>query len=113
MLNIKHLIALKEAAGELDKLGQIDLADELTDLMYKLAFPKDLTKEEKKYLLEAEEAVHGTYNPDKSKAQSGKFYGTMTEIFRAKVKKHLGYDPFKKRNKKKKKDKKNDANKSK
>lgn len=100
---LESLELLKEAANQLDHFGEYEMANELTNLLKKFAgFPKDLTKEEKKYLREAEEAVEDTYDPDKSKAQQGKYYGIVTNIFKAKVKKHLGYDPFKKRKKKKK-----------
>lgn len=63
--------------------------------------PKDLTKEEKKYLREAEKIVGDEYDED-----SPKYWGTVTNIFKAKVEKHLGYDPFKKRRDKKKKEEK-------
>ena len=94
---------LKLAADEMDRLGKYEAANHLTGIMHKLAgFPKDLTKAEKKYLREAEKAVEDTYDPDKSDKQQGQYYGTVTEIFKAKVKKHLGYDPYKKRKQKEK-----------
>lgn len=62
------------------------------------SIPNDLTKEEKKYLREAEKIVSKEYDED-----SPKYWGTVTNIFKSKVKKHLGYDPYKKRKKKRKK----------
>lgn len=68
--------------------------------MYSYAKLSDLTKAEEKYWKEAEKAVKDQYDPEE---EPEIFYGTVTQIFKAKVKKHLGYDPYKKRKKKKKK----------
>lgn len=72
----------------------------------KAAKPADMTKAEEKYWKEAEKAVEDTYDPEGSDAQKGKYYGTVTNIFKAKVQKHLGHDPFKKKKKDDKKSKK-------
>ena len=66
-----------------------------------MSIPKDLTKEEKKYLKESEKIVAKEYDKD-----SDMYWGTVTNIFKAKVKKHLGYDVFKKHRKKKKEEEK-------
>lgn len=63
------------------------------------SIPKDLTKEEEKYLKEAEKIVGKEYDKDDEK-----YWGTVTNIFKAKVEKHLGYDPFVKHRKKRKKE---------
>jgi alkyl sulfatase BDS1-like metallo-beta-lactamase superfamily hydrolase len=68
--------------------------------MEKLAKPKDLSKEEEKYWKEAEDIVDEQYSESK---ESDKYYGTLSNIFKAKVEKHLGYDPFKKARERKKK----------
>jgi hypothetical protein len=87
-------------ANRLDQLGEIHLADELTRVVLKLAAPADMTAAEEKYWDEAEKIAKDEYSPTK---QPDKFYGTVTNIFKAKVKKHLKHDPFKKKKKKKKK----------
>lgn len=89
---------LKKLADQADRLGQHKVADLIECAMLKLAFPKDLTKSEKKYLKESEDAASESYDED-----DPKYWGTVTEIWKAKVEKHLGYDPFKKRKDKKKK----------
>jgi hypothetical protein len=71
-------------------------------MVIKSAKPADMTKAEEKYWKEAEKAVEDTYDSEGSDEQKGRFFGTVTNIFKAKVKKHLGYDPFKKKKKKKK-----------
>lgn len=89
---------IRKLAEQADKLGLYHVADKLELAMLKLAFPKDLTKSEKKYLREAEDAVAESYDES-----SPKYWATVTEVWKAKVEKHLGYDPFKKRKDKKKK----------
>jgi hypothetical protein len=74
--------------------------------LLKSAKPADMTKAEEKYWKEAEKAVEDTYDKEGAEAQKGKYYGTVTNIFKAKVEKHLGYDPFKKKKDKDKKKKK-------
>jgi hypothetical protein len=66
------------------------------------AKPADMSKAEEKYWKEAEKAVEGTYDPEGSDEEQQKYYGTVTNIFKAKVEKHLGHDPFNKKKKKKK-----------
>jgi len=94
-----HILAkLAAIADQADLIGQEAAADQITNIMVSLAAPADMSKSEKKYWREAEEAAKQQYSSSK---EPDKFYGTTTNIFKAKVKKHLGHNPFKKKKKKK------------
>ena len=67
------------------------------------AKPANMTKAEEKYWKEAEKEVKDTYDPDGSDEEQQEYYGKVTNIFKAKVKKHLGHNPFTKKKKGKKK----------
>jgi len=68
--------------------------------MKKFAKPADLSKAEEKYWKEAEDIVDEQYSKTK---EPEKFWGTVTNIFKAKVDKHLDHDPFVEARKRKKK----------
>lgn len=77
--------------------------------MDKFAKPKDLSKAEEKYWKEAEDIVEEQYSKTK---EPEKFWGTVTNIFKAKVEKHLDHDPFAEARKRKKKREKKEKKKS-
>lgn len=99
-MSIIYKLAL--IANEIDSAGEEKLAEELTGVIVQMAAPANMTKPEKKYWNQAEKIVDEEYSANKN---PDKFYGTLTNIYKAKVEKHLGYNPFKKRKKKKKKKK--------
>ena len=68
--------------------------------MLKSAKPKDLSKAEEKYWKEAEKIVKKQYDESK---EPGKFYGTVSNIFKSLSKKNLGYNPYEKARERKKK----------